>query len=316
MTMSHEDLTSVSRRHALQVALLAGLGATLPRSLLAAQGQLPLITKAIPATGEKLPVIGIGTNQFGRAPYNDVRDILKRMYELGGTVIDTAAMYGESEVQIGKALNELGLTQKMYIVTKLNAPGAGPGGAVGGMESFQRSMQRLGKIDLLFVHSLSSVESMMPLVLDLKKQGRIRTIGISTTQPREYPQLLEYMRKYPIDVVQVNYALGGREVEAEVLPLAQQRKMAVMAAQPFGGGRNSLISLAGKRQLPAWAAGYDIATWGQYFLKYVVSHPAITCAIPGSTKLTHLEDNQAAGLGRLPDAAGRKKMEDDWAAKV
>src|SRR5258706_2010251 len=114
LIMSHDEVPYVSRRNIMHTALLAGLGATLPRALLAAQGKLPLITKAIPATGEKLPVIGIGTNQFGRVPYNDVRDVLKRMYELGGTVIDTAAMYGDSEVQIGKALIELSLTQKMY----------------------------------------------------------------------------------------------------------------------------------------------------------------------------------------------------------
>ncbi len=312
--MTSELAAPLSRRDVLQAGLLAGCVGALPRSLRAADSSAPLITKPIPASGEKIPVMGLGTNQFGRTPYDDVREILKRMQQLGGTVIDTAALYGDSEVQIGKALSELGLTQKMFIATKLNAPG-GPGD-IGGRESFDRSMQRLQKVDLLFVHFVESVEAMMPLLTDLKKQGRVRYIGITSIRTPQYPQLLEYMRKYPVDFVQVNYSLGDRSAEAEVLPLAEQRKIAVMAAVPLGGGRNLLISQVGDRTLPAWAADFGIASWSQFFLKYVVSHPAITCAIPGSSKLEHLEENQAAGRGRLPDAATRTKMEQLWAGKA
>ena len=301
----------VSRRDVLQAGLLAGFMSSLPPALRAADSVPGLITKAIPATGEKIPVMGVGTNHFGRAPYDDVRGILKRMHALGGTVIDTAAMYGDSEVQIGKALTELGLTQKMFIATKLNAPG-GPGD-IGGRESFERSMQRLGKVDVLFIHFVDSVASMMPLVADLKKQGQVRYIGITSIRTPEFPRLLEYMRKYPMDFVQVNYSLGDRIAEAEVLPLAAQRRIAVMAAVPLGGGRNLLVNQVGDRKLPAWAADFGIASWSQFFLKYVVSHPTITCAIPGSSKLEHLEDNQAAGMGRLPDAATRRRMEEFWA---
>jgi aryl-alcohol dehydrogenase-like predicted oxidoreductase len=124
------------------------------------------------------------------------------------------------------------------------------------------------------------------------------------------------MRRYPIDFLQVNYSLGDRSAEAQVLPLALQRKIAVMAAVPLGGGRNLLIEQAGDRHLPAWAADCGVSSWGQFFLKYVVSHPAVTCAIPGSSKLEHLEDNQAAGHGRLPDAATRRKMQEFWAEKA
>jgi aryl-alcohol dehydrogenase-like predicted oxidoreductase len=315
--MSFEHDSRFSRRDVMQAGLLAGLGAALPGSLPAADSQSAVIKKAIPATGEKIPVMGIGTNQFGRTDYNVVRDILKRMYALGGTVIDTAAMYGDSEVNIGKALEELSLTNKMFMATKLNASGKGRGGGnVGGLDSYERSMQRVHKIDLMFVHQLESVESMMPVVADLKKQGHVRYIGITTVDSSEHPQLLEYMRKYPMDFVQVNYSLADRAAETGVLPLAQQRKIAVMAAVPLGGGRNLLINQVGDRQLPKWAADYDIATWGQFFLKYVISHPLVTCAIPGSSKVEHLEDNQAAGHGRLPDAAARKKMEEFWAGKA
>ncbi len=321
--MSYGAQSPLSRRHVIQVGLLAGLAAAVPRSLRAAADQAPLITRAIPSSGEKIPVMGVGTNRFGRTPYDDVRSILQRMQALGGTVIDTAALYGDSEVQIGKALTELDLTRKMFIATKLNAPQsagrAGGGRApdpIGGIESFERSVQRLQKVDLLFIHFLDSVEPMMPLVTDLKKRGRVRYIGITSIRSPEYPQLLEYMRKYPIDFVQVNYSLGDRSAEAEVLPLAGERKIAVMAAVPLGGGRNLLVSQVGDRVLPGWAADYGIASWGQFFLKYVVSHPLITCAIPGSSKLEHLEDNQAAGRGRLPDAATRRRMEEFWASKA
>ncbi len=323
--MSHRDDAPLSRRTLLGVGLLSGVAAALPPMLRAAD--TPVITKSIPSTGERIPVIGIGTNRFGRTPYDDVRSILKRMHELGGTVIDTAALYGESEVQIGKALQELGLTQKMFVATKLNAPGAPPGrppgppgrafgDGVGGRESFERSMQRLHQVDLLFVHFLYSVESMMPLLMELKKQGRVRYIGITSIRTPEYPRLLEYMQRYRLDFVQVNYSLGDRSAEAEVLPLALKRGMAVMAAVPLGGGRNLLINEVGDRQLPPWTADLGITTWSQFFLKYVVSHPAVTCAIPGSSKLAHLEDNAAAGHGELPDAAARLKMEKFWSEKA
>jgi aryl-alcohol dehydrogenase-like predicted oxidoreductase len=153
---------------------------------------------------------------------------------------------------------------------------------------------------------------MMPIMAEQKKSGRVRYVGITSTTHGEYPQIAQFMRKYPLDFVQVKYSLEDRAVESEVLPLALEKKIGIQVAQPLDGGRNSLISKAGARPLPAWAADYDITSWSQFFLKYVVSHPAVISAIPGSTKISHIEDNQQAGHGRLPDAAGRKKMEEFW----
>ena len=201
----------------------------------------------------------------------------------------------------------------MFIATKFNSANDSGSQGVGGKDSVERSFQRLKKIDLLFIHSVTSVEAMMPLMPEQKKPGRVRYIGITSTRPREHAQIAQFMRKYPIDFVQMEYSLEDRAVEAEILPLALERKVGVQVAQPFDGGRNSLIAKAAGRPLPAWAADYDIASWGQFFLKYVASHPAVISAIPGSTKISHIEDNQQAGRGRLPDAAGRKKMEDFWA---
>lgn len=312
--MSGENNSKLSRRRVLQAAILAGVGTTMSGSLRAADDKSAIIYKAIPATGQKLPVIGIGTNQFSDVDYNDVRDVLKRMHEMGGTVINTASAYRNSEVVIGKALRELGLTDKMFMSTMFDIAGVTASkDPVSGKESVERSFDRLQKIDLMFIHLVVGVEKMMPILQDLKKQGRVRYIGITSVyHPSDDARALEYLRKYPLDFVQLPYSLADRTAEKEFLPLARERKIAVMAAVPFGGTRNLLFQKAANRQLPKWAADLDIATWGQYFLKYAVSHPEVTCAVPGSTKINHLEDNQGAGLGRLPNAAERKRMQEFW----
>jgi aryl-alcohol dehydrogenase-like predicted oxidoreductase len=342
--------SELSRRTLIQTGLLAGAGATLALPTFAA-ARSDLVTKAIPATGEKIPVMGIGTNSFRNANHDELSAMLKRMHELGGTVIDTAAGYGESEGVIGQILGELGLQDKMFLATKFNAAGGGGGGmppppaaggapppsagapggpgtpgaasgpprdTIGGPESFERSLDRLKtrRIDLMMVHQLTSVEALMPTLIEYKKAGRVRYIGITTPLPAQHPQLLEYVNKYPVDFIQVSYSLANREAATSVFPIAAKRKVAVMVALPLGGRRGSLINEAGDRQLPKWAADFDAATWGQFFLKYVVSHPAVTCAIPGSTKVVHVEDNQAAGHGRLPTAAQRLKMEQFWDSKA
>ncbi len=316
----------LTRRQAMLAGVCAGVGSLLPASLLAADSAQALITKAIPSTGEKLPVIGVGTNQFGVADAGAIRDVLKRMNELGASVIDTAAMYNGAEAVIGASLKELNLRSKMFISTKFNAanvglgrPRVGPGpdsDPVGGLDSFERSLKLLqtDKIDLMMVHGYPSIELLMPTLMDLKKSGRARYIGVTTVTPSEHPTIMEAMRKYPLDFVQVQYSLADRSAEQGLLPLAQERKIAVMAAQPFGGRQNSLLTKMGNRKLPPWAADLGVTSWPQLFLKYVVSHPAITVAIPGYTKVSHLEDNQAAGRGRLPDAATRKKIEEYWAS--
>jgi aryl-alcohol dehydrogenase-like predicted oxidoreductase len=328
----------LSRRELIQTGI-AGFGALLARPLYAAT--LPLITKKIPSSGEALPVMGIGTNAF-RAPSAELTAVLKRMHELGGSVIDTAAMYGESEGVIGGALTELGIRNKMFIATKFNAEGApmpgpppgarppgGPGGPPGGFRgpppdpiygqaSLDRSLTRLktDHVDLLQAHFLGSVEPLMPLMLQLKKAGKARYIGITTVMADQHPQLIEYMRKYPIDFVQVDYSLANREAASTVFPVAAERKIAVMVAVPLGGRMGSLLDQTQGRELPKWAADIDVSSWSQFFLKYVISHPAVTCAIPGSSKVEHLEDNQQAGHGRVPTAAQRKKMEEFWDNKA
>jgi aryl-alcohol dehydrogenase-like predicted oxidoreductase len=310
--------TRVSRREALRSGLLAGAGLGLAGKGWAAAGQttdLPLITKAIPSTGEKLPAVGLGTDKFSSDDRDAIRAEIKRMLEVGGTVIDTAAAYGESEALIGDALVADNLEGKMFLATKLTVSGAGfRGGGVGGQESFDRSLMRLQsqKVDLLQVHNLDGVDALMPSLQKWKEAGKIRYIGITTSRVSQHAQMVEFMRKHPLDFVQVDYSLANRDAEKNVLPLAIERRMAVLANIPFGFG--SVLREAQSRKLPPWAADIGVTSWSQFLLKYVISHPAVTVAIPGSTKVAHLEDNQRAARGRLPDEAMRRKMEQYWDA--
>jgi aryl-alcohol dehydrogenase-like predicted oxidoreductase len=310
--------TRVSRREALRSGLLAGAGLGLAGKGWAAAGQttdLPLITKAIPSTGEKLPAVGLGTDKFSSDDRDAIRAEIKRMLEVGGTVIDTAAAYGESEALIGDALVADNLEGKMFLATKLTVSGAGfRGGGVGGQESFDRSLMRLQsqKVDLLQVHNLDGVDALMPSLQKWKEAGKIRYIGITTSRVSQHAQMVEFMRKHPLDFVQVDYSLANRDAQMNVLPLAIERRMAVLANIPFGFG--SVLREAQSRKLPPWAADIGVTSWSQFLLKYVISHPAVTVAIPGSTKVAHLEDNQRAARGRLPDEAMRRKMEQYWDA--
>jgi aryl-alcohol dehydrogenase-like predicted oxidoreductase len=303
----------LSRREALCGGLLACLGAGYLRLSQAADSPsaTALITKTVPSSGEKIPAIGLGTDSFLTSESDAIRDEIKRMHELGGSVIDTAAAYGDSEALIGDALAALGIRDRMFLATKLTADGFFSSGG-GGEASFHRSLERLKtqRIDLLQVHNLNGVDSLMPLLQQWKKAGKIRYLGVTTSRVSQHGDIVEAMRKYPLDFIQVDYSIANRDAAASVFPIALERRVAVLANLPLA--RAALIGQAGERKLPDWAADIDVSSWSQFFLKYVISHPAVTCAIPGSTKLAHLEDNQAAARGRLPDAATRSKMEKFW----
>ncbi len=273
----------------------------------------PLITKAIPSSGEWLPAIGLGSDAFRNDLREDIQAELKRMNELGGVVVDTAAAYGDSEAIIGGALESLGIREKFFLATKLVGESAAqPIGA----ESLARSLERLRtrRLDLLQVHNLNGVTELLPRMQEWKKEGRIRYLGVTTSRTSQHAELADVMRTHRLDFVQVDYSIGNREAESTVLPLAQERGIAVLINLPFG--RASLFRQAAGRALPPWAADIDVASWAQYFLKYVISHPAVTCVIPGSTSVAHLEDNQGAARGRVPDAAMRRRMEDYWDGKA
>jgi aryl-alcohol dehydrogenase-like predicted oxidoreductase len=306
-----------SRRNVLRYGLATGAALVLrtPSKVAAADNPpgMSLITKTIPASGEKLPVMGLGTDQFRDSERAPIQAEIQRMQQVGGTVIDTAAAYGDSEEIIGDSLAKLGIRNRMFLATKLTVDEAGTS-TRSGEESFARSLQRLrtDHIDLLQVHNLEGVEALMPVMQKWKKDGKIRYIGITTSRVGQHSHMVEYMRQYPLDFVQVDYSLANREAAASVLPLAIERRIAVLANIPFGFG--SVLRDAQARKLPEWAADIGVTSWSQFLLKYVISHPAVTCCIPGSTKIQHLEENQRAGRGKLPDAAMRKRMEQAWDA--
>jgi aryl-alcohol dehydrogenase-like predicted oxidoreductase len=303
-----------SRRNAVCTGLAAGTAALLASVAHAAGGDpLPVITKSIPSSGEKLPVIGLGTDKFRSDARAAIQAEIQRMQQLGGSVIDTAAAYGESEALIGGAVATLGIRDRLFIATKLTASGAGFfGDGVGGKQSFERSLERLKtqRIDLLQVHNLDGVDTLMPALHEWKQAGKIRYIGITTSQVSQHRQMVELMRRYPLDFLQVDYSLANRDAGENVLPLALERHVAVLANIPFGFG--SVLRQAQSRPLPPWAADIDATSWSQLLLKYVISHPAVTCAIPGSTQIAHLEDNQRAARGRLPDESMRRRIEQYW----
>jgi aryl-alcohol dehydrogenase-like predicted oxidoreductase len=273
---------------------------------------LPLITKSIPSSGEKIPAIGLGTDAFRDSERDAIRDEIKRMTELGGSLIDTAAAYGDSEALIGDSLASLGVRGRIFIATKLTAGGSLFGGGAGGEQSLKPSLERLKtqRLDLLQVHNLDGVETLIRMLQDWKRAGKIRYVGVTTSRLGQHAELVEVMRKYPLDFIQVDYSIGNRDAATSVFPTALERRVAVLVNLPLA--RASLIGQAGTRPLPEWTADIDVSSWGQFFLKYVISHPAVTCAIPGSTKVAHLEDNQGAARGRVADAAMRARMEQYW----
>jgi aryl-alcohol dehydrogenase-like predicted oxidoreductase len=303
----------ISRRE--WIALTAGAGAALavnPRFLFA-QGSI--ITRAIPSTGEKLPVVGLGTaNTFSATAQGEeadsLRAVIKALLDAGGTVVDTAPGYGASEGVSGRLAGDLGATNKIFWATKVNVAGRGGGSANrdDAIAQIERSFQLLKKpkIDLIQVHNLGDVPTQLAILKEFKQQGRVRYIGVTTTSDNQYTQLEQIMRNEPIDFIEVDYSLANRNVEEVILPLAIERKIGVMPALPFG--RESLFRRVAGKPLPDWAKDFDATTWSHYFLKYIIGHPAITVAIPGTRNPAHMTDNMGAAFGRLPDEATRKRM--------
>ena len=308
--------STVTRRAAIKSSAAAALGLAVANLPLAAQSTLPLITKAIPSSGERLPVIGLGTNAYSvntaeqMAP---LREVLDRMGQLGGSVIDTARAYGRAESVIGELLQGLGTRKQFFIATK--TPIGGDFSNPQAVLDASFNALRTDVIDLMQIHMMAGLDQLMPVFEKAKAAKRIRYIGISTSSDNQYDQLLAAMKKYPLDFVQVDYSIDNRNAAESVLAAAQERKVGVLINVPFGGrGRgaaNTFARVKG-RELPDWSKEFDATSWAHVFLKYIVSHPAVTATIPGTTQRRNLEDNQGAGRGRLPDAAMRRRIEQHW----
>jgi aryl-alcohol dehydrogenase-like predicted oxidoreductase len=310
----------IQRRGFLKAAL-AGTAALSAGRMLPAlahdHGEQALITRAIPSTGERLPVIGLGTNAYGVSTPEELaplREVLRDMSGLGGTVIDTADAYGRSEDVIGELLAELGNRDEYFLATKTPIRGDIPEVDAAIQSCLDRL--RVERLDLLQVHNLHEIDRQVPYFIAAKEDGRVRYIGASVSSPQQYEGFIAAMQRHPFDFIQVNYSIDDRGAAERILPLAEERGMAVLINMPLGGRRGAASTFArvSGRELPDWAADIDARSWAQVFLKYVVSHPTVTAAIPGTTRTRHLLDNQAAGRGRLPDAALRGEIERYWDA--
>jgi aryl-alcohol dehydrogenase-like predicted oxidoreductase len=281
-----------------------------------ARRALAPITKPIPSTGERLPVIGLGTNAYSASTPEQMaplREVLEHMPKLGGTLIDTARVYGRSEAVIGELLEGLGNRAQMFIATK--TPMFGDFSNPQAVFDVSFTALRVTTIDLIQIHMMAGLTQLMPVFEKNKAAKRVRYIGISTSEDSQYDAIMAAMRQYPLDFIQVDYSLGNRNAAERVLALAQERRIGVLVNVPFGGRGRGAANMFGRvsgRPLPDWAAEFDATSWAQVFLKYVVSHPAVTAAIPGTTQRRNMEDNQGAGKGRLPDAAMRQRIEQYW----
>ncbi len=264
----------------------------------------PLIKAVIPSTGEAVPAVGIGTVDFQTGgDMERLRETLATFHRLGGRVIDTSPNYGDSEAVLGQLLEAAGLTDQVFMATKVDRENAADG-----IERMKSSFQRLnGHIDLMQVHNLRGVDEQLPTLLEWKAAGRFKYVGVTTHRTEQHAAIEDLMRKWPLDFVQVNYSLADRAAAVRLLPLAQERGVAVLVNRPFGKG--SLFAALRGEELPGWAAEIDATSWGQVFLKYVISHPAATIPIPGTSKPHHAADNMGALLGSLPDRAQRQEIE-------
>jgi diketogulonate reductase-like aldo/keto reductase len=267
-----------------------------------------MLQRVIPSSGEKLPVIGLGTWQvFDVGPEEAARQpleqVMSRFVALGGKMIDSSPMYGRAEQVVGDLATKLKLHPALFLATKVWTSGRDEG-----VKSMERSLARMQtpKLDLMQVHNLVDARTHLATLRDWKAQGRVRYIGITHYTVSAQNEVAAILRSEKVDFVQINYSIAEREAADRLFPIAQERGIAVIVNRPFGGG-NLLANLRGK-PLPDWTGEFDCHSWAQFLLKWIVANPAVTCAIPASSKVSHLEDNMQGGFGRLPDEKLRQRM--------
>lgn len=299
--------TRIDRRRFLQQS--AGLtAAALSWPAWLSAKELAPIKKAIPKTGEQLPVIGMGTSRTfdvgnDQALRQQLAEVLQVFFDHGGAVIDSSPMYGSAEQVTGDLLKTIKNRQGLFAATKVWTWGKQEG-----ITEMQRSSQRMGVkvFDLMQIHNLRDWQVQLETLKAWKAEGKVRYIGITTSHGRFHDELEVILENEPFDFVQFSYNIVNRTVEERLLPIAQERGIATLINRPFA--RGDLFGVVKGQALPAWASDIDVKSWGQFFLKFVVSHPAVTCSIPATSKVHHMLDNMGAGFGRLPDSVMRQKM--------
>ncbi len=301
----------LTRRDYLALTAQAGAALTLPRALFAQAGQL--VTRAIPKTGEQLPIVGLGSSATfseiaGAADVEAIKAVFSAMLDQGGTVFDTAPGYGASEEVAAKAINELGVRDKLFWASKLNVAGRGTSAdPARARAQVDTSLTRFGgPIDLIQVHNVADLATQFPILAEYKQAERVRYIGATTTFKPQYATIEQFMRDEPVDFIGIDYAVDNLDAEETIFPLAQERGIAVLVYLPFG--RTRLWERVEGHDVPDWAAEFGANTWAQFFLKFAASHPAVTAVTPATSKPHHMLDNMTAARGRLPDRAERARM--------
>ena len=310
----------LTRRDCIKSAAAAAGSIAFPFQLVHGQ-TATLLAREIPSSGETIPIIGLGgAGSFGRlADSGDIetlREVMRTLYLNGGTVFDTAEAYGPSEGISGQLAQDLGIEEQLFWSTKVNSakPEWGPSYPDVTQQQIQDSFDRIGKspIDLMQIHNLGDIKTQLPMIQQLKDEGRARYIGITYDTPDRNHELIQAMRDETLDFIGIVYAVDNPAAAETILPLAQDRGIAVIIYQPFG--RTRLWSRVAGHQVPEWAQEFNANSWAQFFLKYVIAHPAVTVVTPATSKPTNLIDNLAGGIGPLPDSAMLRRMEEFVAA--
>ena len=299
----------ITRRKFLKSSYVASLAYALtPAYSLAMESEV--IKKTIPSSGEQLSVMGLGTSRtfnvdIDSAADSPLLDVMQAFFDKGGQLIDSSPMYGNAESVTGALLEKVPYKQALFTATKVWTNGKNSG-----IKQMEQSIQRFGvdRIDLMQIHNLRDWEIHLDTLIDWKAQGKIRYIGITTSHGRYHDELENILQTQPLDFVQFSYNILNRTAEQRLLPISQERGIATLINRPYQ--RGSLFRKVKDKPLPAWAAEIDCESWGQFFLKFIAAHSAVTCIIPATSKLKHMVDNMGAGFGRLPDAPTRQKMID------
>jgi aryl-alcohol dehydrogenase-like predicted oxidoreductase len=290
------------------LASMVGAGAALFAGTPAAARPRSLIQRRIPSSGEEVPAVGLGTWQTfdvggGEAERAPLREVLRRFVAEGGRVIDSSPMYGRSEAVVGELAASLGVADRLFVATKVWTRGRAQG--IAQMQASMRLL-RAPRLDLMQVHNLLDVDTHLATLADWKAAGRVRYVGVTHYTVSAYDALAGVLERHAVDFVQLNYSLLTRDAERRLLPLARDRGIAVLVNRPFEGG--DAFREVRRRPLPAFAAELECRSWAQLFLKYILSHPAVTCAIPATSNPEHLSDNMGGGRGPLPDDALRQRL--------
>ena len=298
---------NISRRNLIKALLALGITGPMLPGLLHASNQKKILKK-IPSSGEQLPVIGIGTSRTFDALNDEMllrqlKQVMQTFFDHGGTLVDSSPMYGSAENVIGKLLKQLTDTKTLFSATKVWIDGQQAG--IDQMEE-SRKLWGIKRFDLMQIHNLRDWKLHLKTINNMKAEGKIRYIGITTSHGRSHAELEELLKAYDFDFLQLSYNIANREVENKLLPIAMDRGIAVIVNRPYQ--RGDLFRQVKGKPLPSWADEIDVSSWGQFFLKFIVSHPAVTCAIPATTKVKHMLDNMAAQFGRLPDDKMRNEM--------